>query len=426
MTVPDPATPADRTALPALTGVRVIEIGTFISAPFAATLLADFGADVIKLELPGEGDPMRTLGAYPPGGDSSYWWRNMGRNKRSVALDVRCAEGRELLGQLLQSADILIENFRPGTLARWGITPDWLKQQRGDLIMVHISGYGQDGPWRDVPGFDRSAQAFSGLVHVTGEPDSPPQQAGLPVCDFTAGLWAAFGAAMAMIGRQRHPGRGGNGVDLALYETMIPFLKDMPQRWRHQGRITERSGNTPDYVAPGGAYLTGSGDWIFISGTGDRVFLRLMDAIGRADLRDAPTLQHNTDRVAQRPLIDAAINAWLQPRSADAAVQALMAADVPAVKIHSIADLMQHPQVLARGNFVDLPDHDRGDVCLSAPVPRLAQGPGTIRWVGQDLGESTLAVLQGELQLSEAQIAGLRERGIIGGPALPVTPGTPA
>ena len=423
MTSPDPAAPAAKVTPPPLAGVRVIEIGTFISAPFAATLLADFGADVIKLELPGEGDPMRTLGAFPPGGDSSYWWRNMGRNKRSVALDVRTADGRQILGQLLQSADILIENFRPGTLARWGITPEWLAQQRSDLITVHISGYGQDGPWRDVPGFDRSAQAFSGLVHVTGEPGSPPQQAGLPVCDFSAGLWAAFGAAIAVIGRLRHPGSGGNEVDLALYETMLPFLKDMPQRWRHQGRITERTGNTPDYVAPGGAYLTGSGAWIFISGTGDRVFLRLMDAIARPDLRDEPTLQHNQARVAQRPLIDAAINAWLLPRSADDAVQALMAADVPAVKIHNIADLMQHPQVLARGNFVDMADHDRGDVCLSAPVPRLAQGPGAIRWVGQDLGESTLAVLQGELKLSDAQIAGLRARGIIGGPGLAATPG---
>ena len=412
---------------PPLQGLRVIELGTFISGPFAATLLADFGADVIKLELPGEGDPMRTLGAYPPkdapsdspGSDSSYWWRNMGRNKRSVALDVRTPEGRDVLGQLVQTADILIENFRPGTLDRWGITPAWLKQRRADLIVVRISGFGQDGPWRDVPGFDRSAQAFSGLVHVTGEPGSPPQQAGLPVCDFTAGLWAAFGAAMALIGRERHgdksSGNGGNEVDLALYETMIPFLKDMPQRYRHLGRITERTGNTPDYVAPGGAYLTASGEWIFISGTGDRVFFRLMDAIGQPELRDAPTLQLNNDRVKHRPLIDGAINDWLQSRSADEAVQALMAADVPAVKIHNIADLMNHPQVLARGNFIDVPEHDRGDVCLTAPVPRLAQGAASIRWAGQDLGESTLAVLQGELGLTDEQITGLRERGVIGG-----------
>ena len=232
-------------ARPALHGVRIIELGTFISAPFAATLLADFGADVVKLELPGEGDPMRTLGAYPAGGDSSYWWRNMGRNKKSVALDVRTPEGRDVLGHLLETADLLVENFRPGTLDRWGITPAWLKARRPDLIVVRISGFGQDGPWRDVPGFDRSAQAFSGLVHVTGEADMPPQQAGLPVCDFTAGLWAAFGAAMALLGRTRQ-GHVGNEVDLALYETMIPFLKDMPQRWRHLGRITERTGNTPD------------------------------------------------------------------------------------------------------------------------------------------------------------------------------------
>ncbi len=415
MQTPAPASPAGPAlSRPALQGVRVIEIGTFISAPFAATLLADFGADVIKLELPGEGDPMRTMGAAPPGDSSSYWWRNMGRNKQSVALDVRVPEGRELLGRLLQTADVLIENFRPGTLERWGITPAWLKTQRPDLIVVHISGFGQDGPWRNVPGFDRSAQAFSGLVHVTGEASSPPQQAGLPVCDFTAGLWAAFGAVVALLGRLRQGEHSGNEVDLALYESMLPFLKDMPQRYRHLGRITERTGNTPDYVAPGGAYRSGSGEWLFISGTGDRVFARLMAAIGRADLRQLPELQHNASRVANRSLIDGAIDAWLAPRSADEAVQALMAADVPAVKIHNIADLMNHPQVQARGNFVDVPDHDRGDVCMTAPMPRLAVGGGQIRWAGQDLGEATRAVLQGELMLSDAQMDGLEQRGVIG------------
>jgi formyl-CoA transferase len=187
MTQSDPSSTPSR--LPALQGVRVIELGTFISAPFAATLLADFGADVIKIELPDQGDPMRTLGLYPPGGDSSYWWSQMGRNKRSVALDIRTPEGRDIIGRLIETADILIENFRPGTLARWGMTPEWLKERRPDIIVVHISGYGQDGPWRDVPGFDRNAQAFSGLVYVTGEKEMAPQQAGLPVCDYTAGLW---------------------------------------------------------------------------------------------------------------------------------------------------------------------------------------------------------------------------------------------
>ena len=399
----------------ALEGVRVIEIGTFISAPFAATLLADFGADVLKLELPGVGDPMRTLGAFAPGADSGYWWSSIGRNKRSVALDVRTPEGREFLGRLLATAQVLIENFRPGTLDRWGITPAWLQEKRPDLVVVRISGYGQDGPWRDVPGFDRNAQAFSGLVYVTGEADSAPQQAGLPVCDFSAGLWAAFGAVTALLGKLRHADTTGNEVDLALYETMVPFLKDMPQRYRHQGRITERTGNTPDYVSPGGAYRTGGDEWIFISGTGDRVFTRLMKVIGRADLADSPMLEHNKDRVIHRQQIDAAIDAWLGVRSTAQALDALREADVPAVKIQSIGDLMTHPQVLARGNFVDLPDHERGEVCTTAPVPRLASRPGTVRWVGQDLGESTGDVLQGELQMSDDTLADLRRRGIVGG-----------
>jgi len=411
---PDPS----RIAPSALSGIRIIEIGTFISAPFAATLLADFGADVVKLELPDGGDPMRTLGAYPPGGDSSYWWSAMGRNKRSVALDVRKPEGREILGQLLETADVLIENFRPGTLDRWGITMEWMRSKRADLIVARISGYGQDGPWRDVPGFDRNAQAFSGLVYVTGEPDMPPQQAGLPVCDFNAGLWTAFALVTALLGKLRHRETGneteGNEIDLALYETMIPFLKDMPQRWRHQGRVTERTGNTPDYVAPGGAYKTGSGDWIFISGTGDRVFERLITAVGRPDMARSEQFRQNQGRVTHRRLLDDAIDAWLQARTTDEALAQLQAEDVPAVKIQSISDVMTHPQVLARGNFVDVPDHGKGDVCMPAPVPRMASMPPQVRWPGEHLGESTRRVLQEELGLSDEQIEELRDRKVIG------------
>jgi formyl-CoA transferase len=398
----------------ALAGIRVIELGTFISAPFAATLLADFGADVVKIELPGEGDPMRTLGAYPPGGDSSYWWSAMGRNKRSVGLDVRTPEGREILGRLLEDADVLVENFRPGTLDRWGISLPWMRSRRPDLIVARISGYGQDGPWRDVPGFDRNAQAFSGLVYVTGEADMPPQQAGLPVCDFNAGLWSAFAIVTALLGKLRHRHSGGNEIDLALYETMIPFLKDMPQRWRHMGRVTERTGNTPDYVAPGGSYRTGSGDWIFISGTGDRVFERLITAVGRPDLAADEQFRHNHDRVRHRAVLDEAINAWLLARTTDEAVEQLQAADVPAVKIQSIADVMSHPQVVARGNFIDVPDHGAGEVCMPAPLPRMARMAPSVRWPGERLGESTRAVLHERLGLPDEQLEALRERKVIG------------
>ncbi|MBL0419271.1 CoA transferase [Ramlibacter sp. AW1] len=405
---PAPVVPA------ALDGIRAIEIGTFISAPFAATLLADFGAEVIKLELPDIGDPMRTLGEYPPGGDSSYWWSAMGRNKRSVALDVRTDEGREILGRLLESADVLVENFRPGTLERWGITMDWVRARRPGIIVARISGYGQDGPWRDVPGFDRNAQAFSGLVYVTGEPDMPPQQAGLPLCDFNAGLWGAFGIVTALLGQLRQRRESGNEIDLALYETMIPFLKDMPQRFRHQGRVTERTGNTPDYVAPGGAYRTGSGEWIFISGTGDRVFERLITAVGRPDLAAAEQFRQNKGRVTHRPVLDAAINEWLAARSTDEAIAQLQAADVPAVKIQSIRDVMTHPQVIARGNFIDVPQPEGGQVCMPAPLPRMADMPPQVRWPGEHLGQSTRRVLRDELGLDDAELARLAREGVIG------------
>jgi crotonobetainyl-CoA:carnitine CoA-transferase CaiB-like acyl-CoA transferase len=401
-------------AKPALAGVRVLELGTFISAPFAATLLGDFGADVLKIELPGDGDPMRTLGAYPTDGESSYWWAQIARNKRSLALDVRTPEGREIFGRLVSTSDILIENFRPGTLERWGMTPDWFAERKPDLIMVRISGYGQDGPWRDVPGFDRNAQAFSGLVYVTGDPETQPQQAGLPVCDYTSGLWAAFGAVVAILGKLRHKDTGGNLVDLALYESMLPFLKDIPMTYAHEGKVTERTGNTPDYVAPGGSYKTGDGEWIFISGTGDRVFARLMTAIARPEMIEMLEFKENKARVANRHLIDEVINAWLQVRSTKEVLEQFFSADVPAVKINSIADFVGHPQVIARENFVDFPDGDRGEIRLTAPVPRLYRGGASIRWVGQHIGEANGEILGKELGISDEELADLKIRGVVG------------
>ena len=399
----------------ALSGIRVIEIGTFLSAPFAATLLGDFGADVIKVELPDGGDLMRTLGAMPPESDTGYWWSSIGRNKRSLALDIRTDEGREILGRLLETTDILIENFRPGTLDRWGITSSWMTSKRSDLIIVRVSGYGQDGPWRDVPGFDRNAQAFSGLVFMTGEKESAPQQAGLPVCDFTSGLWAAFGAVTAMLAKVMHRDGVGNEIDMALYESMLPFLKDIPMKYREQGIVSERSGNTPDYVSPGGAYLTGDDHWIFVSATGDRVFARLMNSIGHPDVPNQEMFLQNKDRVKNRPMLDKIISEWLQNRTADEALEIFQRDDVPAVKIQTIADVMNHPQVVSRGNFIDVDDHEAGTVCMTAPVPRLSRRPAHIRWAGQHLGEATREILQGELGYADTELEDLQRRRIAGG-----------
>ena len=217
-----------------------------------------------------------------------------------------------------------------------------------------------------------------------------------------------------MLGRLLNKDEGGNEVDLALYESMLPFLKDLPMQYRHQGRIAERTGNTPDYVSPGGAYLTGSNEWIFISGTGDRVFKRLMITIGRTDLAEAPEYQRNADRVMHRPVLDAAIGAWLRQRTTDEALAEMQAADVPAIKIQSMADLMAHPQVAARQNFLGVTDEDYGEVCVIAPVPRLARMAASVRFPGQRLGASTLDVLQGELNLSADELEQLRRRRVIG------------
>lgn len=398
----------------ALRGIRVIELGTFLSAPFAATLLGDFGADVIKIELPAGGDLMRTLGAMPPDSDTGYWWSSIARNKRSLALDIRTPEGRAIFGELLKTTDILIENFRPGTLDRWGVTSAWMNGQRADLIIVRISGYGQEGPWRNVPGFDRNAQAFAGLVYVTGEKETAPQQAGLPISDFAAGLWAAFGAVTAMLAKLMHNDPSGNEIDMALYESLIPFLKDIPMKYHTEGVVTERTGNTPDYVSPGGAYLTGSQEWIFVSGTGDRVFTRLMNTIGHPEASALPMFQQNRDRVANREVLDAMINEWLQQRTTAEALEIFERDDVPAVKIQSIADLMNHPHVISRGNFITVPDHERGDVVQTAPIPKFSRRPATIRWAGQNLGEATQEILASELGLSAGEIKDLADRGIIG------------
>jgi formyl-CoA transferase len=397
----------------ALAGIRVIEIGTFISGPFASALLGDFGAEVIKIELPGVGDQMRALGTKPATSDSSYWWSMMGRNKRSVGLDVRTPEGREVLGRLVADADVFIENFRPGTLEKWGIGPEWLQQKRPGIIVLRISGYGQDGPLRGLPGFDRNAQAFSGLVYVTGDPGGPPQQAGLPISDYSAGLWGAFGVLAALVGRLLQGDDQGNEIDLALYEATLPFLKDMPATYAREGNITERTGNTPDYVAPGGTYLTKDDDWVFISGTGDRVFARLMAAIGRDDLASLPQHRDNRDRVINRTCLDEAINAWTRARSTRDVIDSLEAFDVPVAKINHIGDVMDHPQVVARKNFVWLADEHVGNVPLAAPIPRMAHHGPSIRWLGEQLGESTRDILAGDLGLTESELQELETSGVI-------------
>lgn len=396
-----------------LTGVRVVEVGTFIAGPFASTILADFGADVVKIELPGIDDGMRSLGVAPNDDADSYWWSTVGRNKRCIELDIRSDGGRPLFERLIADADVLIENFRPSSLASWGFSDERLRELRSDLIILHTSGYGQDGPWRGSPGFDRNAQAFSGIVSLTGSPEGDPQLVGVPICDYLAGVWGALGILVALAGRGRRADGTGNTIDLALYETILPLLGDLPLRYAAQGHVARRTGNKSQYVAPGGAFCASDGRWLFISATGDRVYRRLMTAIGRTDVADATEYAQAADRLRHREHLDGIVAEWIGARAADEVFEYLQSEDVPVTHINDIHDLMTHPQVLARGNFVSL-GATSGNLTVAAPVPRLAQRAGRVRWLGQRRGEATEAVLRGDLGLDDAEIAALRESGAIG------------
>jgi formyl-CoA transferase len=397
-----------------LSGVRVVEVGTFIAGPFASTILADFGADVVKIELPGTDDGMRSLGVAPNDDADSYWWATLGRNKRCVEIDIRSDGGRPLFERLIANADVLVENFRPGTLASWGFRDERLRELQPGLIILHTSGYGQDGPWRGNPGFDRNAQAFSGIVSVTGSPEGDPQLVGVPICDYLAGVWGALGILVSLAGSRRRSEGTGNTIDLALYETILPLLGDLPLRYGAEGHVARRTGNRSQYVAPGGAFCASDGRWLFISATGDRVFRRLMTAIGHGDVAEAAEYTQAANRLRHRDYLDGLVAEWVSARPGDAVFEYLQSECVPVTHINDIADLMTHPQVVARENFVSRPDSQSGSLRVAAPVPRLEQRPGTVRWLGQRRGESTETVLREDLGLSDEEIAALREAGAVG------------
>lgn len=266
-----------------LAWLKVLDLGTFISAAFSATLMGDFGADVVKIEVPGRGDGQRGLGrAKAAGSRDTTMWSTIARNKRSVTLDLRLAEAKPLFERLVSWADVIVENFRPGTLEEWGIGPDWIHSINPDVTLLRISGYGQTGPYSDRAGFDRVAQAFSGLMYVTGEPTGPPQRIGVPVCDYTSGLWGAFGILLCLLERARN-GTTGQVIDHPLYASFLPMLRDLASVHELTGEVVERTGNKSTESAPGDAYRAADGLWVFIAVTGDKVFARAMAAIGRPE-----------------------------------------------------------------------------------------------------------------------------------------------
>jgi formyl-CoA transferase len=390
-----------------LAGLKVLELGQLIAGPFAARTLSDFGADVVKIEPPGAGDPLRNWRLLKNG--TSVWWQVQSRNKKSVALDLRQPEGQDIVRKLALEADVLVENFRPGALEGWGLDPQQLVQANPRLVVLRISGYGQTGPYRDRPGFGVVAEAMGGLRHLTAEPGRVPVRVGVSIGDTLAALHGVIGVLAALQERQRS-GRG-QVIDVALYEAVFNCMESLLPEYGAFGAVRGPAGSALPGIAPTNAYACSDG-YVLIAGNGDSIFKRLMTSIGRADLANDPALADNAGRVKRVDEIDAAIGAWTQSRSVDEALRVLEGAAVPAGRIYTVADIAADPHYAARGMLQEIRLEDGEPLALPGVVPKLSRTPGAHRRNAPRLGQDTDAVLQ-DLGLTDEQIAGLRSRGII-------------
>jgi formyl-CoA transferase len=390
-----------------LTGIKVLELGQLIAGPFAAKTLGDFGADVIKVEPPGLGDPLRKWRMLKDG--TSVWWQVQSRNKRSIALDLKEPAAQDIVRQLAQSADVLIENFRPGALEGWGLGPDQLQELNPRLIVLRISGYGQTGPYRDRPGFGVVAEAMGGMRHLTGEPGRVPVRVGVSIGDTLASLHGVIGILLALHERNRS-GRG-QVVDVALYEAVFNCMESLLPEYSAFGAVRGPAGSAMPGIAPTNAYRCGDG-YALVAGNGDSIFRRLMGAIGRVDLAADPELADNTGRVKRVDEIDAAIGAWTAQRTVAEVLQALDTASVPAGRIYTAADIAADPHYRERGMLQEVSMDDGSLLAVPGVVPKLSLTPGGHRRNAPKLGEDTDAVLR-EIGLDEQQIAALRQRGIV-------------
>ncbi|WGT27476.1 CaiB/BaiF CoA transferase family protein [Pseudomonas marginalis] len=392
-----------------LSGIKVIEIGTLIAAPFAARLMAEFGAEVIKIEALGQGDPLRKWRKLHEG--TSLWWYLQSRNKKSLALDLKSAEGLGLIKQLLGDADVLIENLRPGGLEKLGLGWDVLHALNPKLTLVRISGYGQTGPYRDRPGFGAIGEAMGGIRYTTGNPDSPPARVGVSLGDSLASLHGVIGALMALL--RVKTGQGdGQVVDVSLAESVFNLMESLVPEYDMLGHVRERSGGALPGIAPSNTYLTADGAYVVIAGNSDPIYKRLMTTIGRADLAEAAEFAHNDGRAAKSALLDAAITHWTSSLPIEQVLSALEAAEVPAGRIYSVADIVSDPHYQARDMLLnaELP----GGVSVKMPgiVPKLSETPGAVNWQGPSLGQHTDDIL-GSLGLTVADIQRLKTSGVV-------------
>jgi crotonobetainyl-CoA:carnitine CoA-transferase CaiB-like acyl-CoA transferase len=368
----------------ALDGIRVLELGQLIAGPFAGKTRADFGADVIKVEPPGTGDPLRKWRLLRDG--TSVWWEVQSRNKRSVCLDLREPEGQEAARALAAEADVMIENFKPGTLEQWGLGWERLHALNPRLIMLRISGYGQTGPYKDRPGFGVIGESMGGLRHLTGEPGRVPVRVGVSIGDTLAALHGVIGVLLALYHRDA---RGGEGqvIDVALYESVFNVMESLLPEYDAFGAVRERAGSALPGIVPSNAYRCSDGRYVLVGGNGDSIFRRLMAAIGRPDLENDPALAQNDGRAQHTVRIDSAIEAWTSARTQDEVLGVLDAARVPAGRIYSVADIARDPQYLAREMIVQTVAGDGRPLRVPGIVPKLSGTPGSLEHPAPRLGE---------------------------------------
>ncbi|MEX6501210.1 CaiB/BaiF CoA transferase family protein [Pseudomonas zhanjiangensis] len=392
-----------------LTGLKVIELGSLIAGPFAARICAEFGAEVIKVESPDGGDPLRKWRKLYEG--TSLWWFVQARNKQSLTLNLKHEQGREVLRKLLTDADILIENFRPGVLEKLGFGWETLHALNPKLVMVRLSGFGQSGPLKDQPGFGAVGESMGGLRYITGFEDRPPVRTGISIGDSIAALWGVIGALMALRHREVNGGQG-QVVDVALYEAVFAMMESMVPEFDVFGFIRERSGNIMPGITPSSIHTSSDGKHVQIGANGDAIFKRFMQAIDRQDLAEDPTLASNDGRDARRDELYGVIDRWVGSLPLEQVLATLSQAEVPASRIYSAADMLGDPQYLAREMFLSAKLPDGKPFKMPGIVPKLSETPGSAQWIGPELGEHNVQILTG-LGYSADQITTLRSEGAI-------------
>ncbi len=386
-------------------------MGSLLAGPFCGQLLADFGAEVIKVEPPRAGDPMRVWGRHQKNG-RTLWWPVIARNKKSVTLNLREEEGQKIARSLIAGADVLVENFRPGTMERWGLGYEDLSADNPGLVMVRVSGYGQTGPYKDQAGFGAIGEAMGGIRHVTGFPDQPPPRTGISLGDSLAATFGALGALTALYHRDAHGGRG-QIVDIGIYEAVLALMESTIPEYALTDHVRGRTGSVLPFVAPSNIYPTSDGEYVLIAGNADTVFGRLAEAIGHPEWAEDERYATHHARGERQGELDELISAWSSERSASEVLEAMREAGVPAGKLYTAEDMMADPHYADRENIVEVEDPEIGEVPMQNVVPRLTETPGKINWTGPALGEHNEEVYGGLLEFDEDEMDGLRERGTI-------------